>query len=308
MIFDKTGHVANGLYVCGLAWAPVFLLDGSRPVLFDGGFACAATLYERQIKAVLGERRPEALFLTHVHWDHCGTTSHLKEAFPNIKVGASTGAAAIVGRPGAQKRMTELNKTVIPILETLEGIDSTNLIDEPFRPFDVEMLLHDGQVIRVDDETTIEILATPGHTRDHLSYYIPERKILIGGEAAGCLEPSDSISVEFLSDYEAYLASIKRLLAIPAEIFTQGHHYVFVGRESIKAFLEKSLKAAEEFAARVYELLRSEGGSIDRVIMLIKAEQHDPKPGLKQPDEAYLLNLRAQVMHLAARTRVSSEQ
>jgi glyoxylase-like metal-dependent hydrolase (beta-lactamase superfamily II) len=160
----------------------------------------------------------------------------------------------------------------------------------------------------VDGETTVQVLATPGHTRDHLSYYVPERKILIGGEAAGCLEPSGSISVEFLADYDAYLASIERLLAVPAEVFTQGHHYVLVGQESVKAFLEQSLKAAEGFAARVQELLRAEGGSIERVVSLIKAEQHDPKPGLKQPEEAYLLNLRAQVTHLATRKAVISKQ
>ena len=105
-----------------------------------------------------------------------------------------------------------------------------------------------------------------------------------------------------------YLASIERLLAVPAEVFTQGHHYVFVGRERVKAFLEQSLKGAEGFAARVQELLRAEGGSIERVASLIKAEQHDPKPGLKQPEQACLLNLRAQVTHLAAAKIVSSKQ
>lgn len=306
MISERTGHVSNGLYVCGLAWSPVFLLDCSQPLLFEAGFACAARLYEKGIRAVVGEKRgPGTLFLTHVHWDHCGATSHLKQAFPDLKVAASAGAAAIVARPTAQRRMTELEKTVISVVGTFDGVDSALLIDEPFRPFDVSMVLHDGQIIQVDGETTVQVLATPGHTRDHLSYYVPERKILIGGEAAGCLEPSGSISVEFLADYDAYLASIDRLLAVPAEVFTQGHHYVFVGRESVKAFLEQSLKAAERFAARVQELLRAEGGSIERVVSLIKAEQHDPKPGLKQPEEAYLLNLRAQVTHLAAK---NSEQ
>jgi glyoxylase-like metal-dependent hydrolase (beta-lactamase superfamily II) len=301
MISNKTGHVASGLYVCGLAWSPIFLLDCSPPLLFETGFSCAARLYEKGIKEFLGERQPHTVFLTHVHWDHCGATSHLKGVFPALKVAASARSAEIVDRPTAQRRMTELGKTVIPIVATFDGVDSTLLVDEPFRPFEVDVVLHDGQVIQLDEETTVEVLATPGHTRDHLSFYIPERKILIGGEAAGCLEPSGSISVEFLADYDAYVASIRRLLTIPAEVFTQGHHYVMVGRESVRAFLEQSLKASEDFAARAYGLLQSEGGSIERVVKLIKAEQHDPKTGLKQPDDAYLINLTAQVTHLAAR-------
>jgi len=51
----------------------------------------------------------------------------------------------------------------------------------------------------------------------------------------------------------------------------------------------------------VYELLLSEAGDVERVMRKIKAEEYDPKPGLKQPDDAYLLNLRAQVTHLAER-------
>jgi 2-aminobenzoylacetyl-CoA thioesterase len=308
VISDKTGHVSRGLYVCGLAWSPVLLLDGSRPVLFEAGFACAAQLYERQLKEVLGERKPETLFLTHVHWDHCGATYYLRQAFPGLKVAASARAAAIVARPSAQRRITELGRTAIPVVRTLAGVDESLLIDEPFRPFDVNIALHDGQIIQVDKDTTVQVLATPGHTRDHLSYYIPERKILIGGEAAGCLEPGGTIDVEFLADYEAYLASLTRLLAIPAEVFTQGHNYLFVGQESVKAYLESSIKAAEDFAARVHELLQAEGGSIERVVHRMKVEQHDPKPGPKQPDEACLLNLTAQVTHLATRKTVSSER
>jgi len=301
MISSKTGHVSKGLYVCGISWSPVFLIEGSPPLIFETGFACAARLYEKELKEFSRGRQPHTIFLTHVHWDHCGATSHIRNVFPRIEVAASGRAAEIISRPSVQRRMTELGKSVIPVVATFDGVDSALLIDEPFRSFDVDVVLHDGQVIRVDEKTTVEVLATPGHTRDHLSYYIPERKILIGGEAAGCLEPSGSISVEFLADYDSYIASIKRLLAIPAEIFTQGHHYVFVGREAVRTFLEQSLKASEDFAARVEELLRSEGGSIERVVSLIKAREHDPKTGLKQPDDAYLLNLTAQVTHLAAK-------
>jgi glyoxylase-like metal-dependent hydrolase (beta-lactamase superfamily II) len=308
VISDKIGHVSNGLYVCGLTWSPVLLLDCTCPVLFEAGFACAARLYEKDIKGVLGERRPGTLFLTHVHWDHCGATGYLKQAFPDLKVAASARAAAIIVRPSVQSRMTELDKTVIPVVAAVEGVDSSVLVDEPFRPFDVDMVLHDGQVIQVDKDISVEVLATPGHTRDHLSYYIPERNILVGGEAAGCLEPGGSIDVGFLADYEAYLTSLRRLLTVPAEIFSQGHNYLFVGQESVKAFLERSIKAAEDFAGYVHGLLRAEGGSIERVVSRIKAEQHDPKPGLKQPDKAYLLNLTAQVTHLAAKQTVNGDQ
>ena len=301
MVSAHTGHVANGLHVAGLNWSPVFLLEGHRPILFEAGFSCAARLYERDIRRVLDKRFPEVLFITHVHWDHCGTTRHLQRSFPGLKVAASKEAASIVSRSSAQRRMTELGRTVVPTVRTFEGVDQSLVEEEPFEAFSVDMPLEEGQVIEVGRDLHVEVLATPGHTRDHLSFYIPERKIIVGGEAAGCLEPAGTIDVEFLVDYDAYLASLKRLRALPADVFTQGHHYVFVGRESVEAFLDRSIEATERFASRVHELLRSEAGDVDRVMRQIKAEQYDPKPGLKQPDDAYLLNLRAQVTHLAER-------
>lgn len=306
MISARTGHVANGLYVAGLSWSPVFLLDSSRPILFEAGFSCAARLYERDIRHVLDKKSPEVLFITHVHWDHCGTTGHLQRSFPGLKVAASKEAASIVSRPSAQRRMTELGRTVIPTVRTFEGqdaVDQSLVVDEPFEAFAVDVPLEDGQVIEVSQDLHVQVVATPGHTRDHVSFYIPERKIIIGGEAAGCLEPAGTIDVEFLVDYDAYLASLKRLRRLPAEVFTQGHHYVFVGQESVEQFLDRSIEATERFASRVQELLRSEAGDVEQVMRRIKVEEYDPKPGLKQPDDAYLLNLRAQVTHLAERMK-----
>ena len=50
-----------------------------------------------------------------------------------------------------------------------------------------------------------------------------------------------------------------------------------------------------------------EGGSIDNVVDIIKTEEYDSNPGIKQPERAYLLNLKTQVTHLAAKLYGQSE-
>lgn len=301
MIFDKTGHVANELYVTGLSWSPVYLLNVKPPVLFEAGFNCAGMLYEEDIKAVLKGSQPEILFLTHVHWDHCGATSYLRGSFPNLKVAASERAAKIIERPNAQKLMVALSKEVIPHVSAMNGIDKTKLLDRPFEPFHVDMILGEGQVLELDKNLTLHVLATPGHTRDHLSYYIPEKKILIATEAPGCMDRTGNIATEFLIDYDIYVASLKRLATLPVEVLCQGHHYVFVGKKEVESFFARSLMEAERFKTRVYELLRAEKGSIERVMSRIKAEQYDPNPGPKQEKKAYLLNLKTRITHFAER-------
>jgi len=49
----------------------------------------------------------------------------------------------------------------------------------------------------------------------------------------------------------------------------------------------------------VYELLREEAGSEERVVARIKEERYDIVKGVKQPEGPYLLNVRAQVANLA---------
>jgi len=45
--------------------------------------------------------------------------------------------------------------------------------------------------------------------------------------------------------------------------------------------------------------LKAEGGSIERVVQLIKRRQYDTNRGVKQSEQAYLLNLTTRVTHLA---------
>lgn len=300
MLFTSTGQVKDGFHVSGLSVYPVYLLDCRWPVLFDGGVACAGAVYLEAIRSVLGDRQPRILFITHVHWDHCGAVSYLKKYFPELQVAASQRAARVLERRNAIEQIRRLNDGAERIVAGLPGVDPSRLTSEPFETFTVNRELTDGERIEIDD-TTVEVLATPGHTRDHISYYVPREKILVAAEASGCLDSMGNVMTEFLADYDSYMASLERMAALPAEILCQGHRIVFVGRDEVRSFLGRSLSSAVRFKDRVCELLDTEAGDEDRVVRRIKAEQWDTNPGIKQPEAAYLLNLTAQVTHLAKR-------
>ena len=300
MIFRTTGPVSKRLYVTGFAWSPSYLYDGEHPVLFEAGFHCAGRLYERDIKEVLGPRQPEIIFLTHVHYDHSGATSYLKKTFPAMKVAASRRAGDIMNRPNAVKLMGRLSENMIGLAEKIEGIDTSLLIREPFEPFAIDMFLEDGQTVALGEDLEVKVLATPGHTSDLLSYYIPGERVLVATEAAGLLWQNGTIGTEFLVDFDRYVDSLKRLAALDVYILCQGHHFVFKG-DQVKEFFASSIEAALRFRSEVEELLDGNDRSIDRVVALMKAKEYDTNPGVKQPEAAYLLNLKARVTHLAGR-------
>lgn len=300
MVIRTSGHIKLNLHCLVNPDFPIFLLDRPEPVIFDAGLSCVGKLYVEAIKSVLGDRQPSILFLTHSHWDHCGSASILKTAFPEMKIAASALAADIVNRPNALSLIRTLNEAAAAEIRKVPELEP-NLINDPFSAFDVDIVLQDGQVFDLGAGTTVQVFATPGHTKDHYSFYLPQDEILIAGEAAGVYYGPTTISPEFVSDYEAYLSSIKRLALLPAQVYCQGHFACLTDEKEISDYFKRSISETIRFKNRVDELLDEEAGSVERVIQRIKEEQFDTNEELKQPEATYMLNLQARVTHLASK-------
>lgn len=291
MIFDGTGEVRDGFYVVGFADVPVYLLAGRKPVLFDAGLPQVGQIYEEGIRAVLGATEPAILFLTHSHFDHCGAAGYLKRAFPSLTVAAAQRVREILRRPNAIKRIQGLAENAG---EALVRVDRTKLLPHSFQPFDVDMILKDGQTVDLGAGVTVQVLSTPGHTWDFMSYHIPEKRILVASEAAGCATITGRISSDCLTDFDVYLASLRRLASLDARVLCQGHRYVYTD-EDVGAFLEGSLRSALEFKEMVQEFWHREGKNVRRVMTRVKEVEYDPLPLPKQPEKAYLTSLEARV-------------
>ncbi len=300
MVIDKIGHIHNNLYYLGFTECPIYLWDGPEPIIFDAGITAAGRIYVNAIRSVLGDREPAMLCLTHCHWDHCGTAAHLKKAFPEMKIAATSWGANILKRPNALALIRKLNDASLEIMKSVP-VDISYLNTDPFEPFAIDVEIQDSQIIYLGDGTKLQVLSTPGHTQDHHSYWLPDQKILFAGEAAGVFYSHEVVTTEFAYDYDAYLASLLRLAELPAEVFCQGHYYILTGRDEIKTFFDKSIRETTGFKDRVMELLDEENGSVEKVIGRVKAERYDGNLDLRQPEATYMLNLKAKVAHLAGK-------
>ena len=303
MIFSKTGEVKDGFHVLGSVHFPVYLLNSDKPVLFDAGSKLLGAMYLEAITAILGRSSPSILCLTHVHFDHCGAVSYLKKAFPGLKVAASKKAAEIMKRPNAINLMRRLSESAA---EVLKGYDAGRFVKEPFEAFEPDLILQEGDVIALEEDLHIQVLETPGHTWDFLSYYVPEKRILVASEAGGCALSSGYISIDCLTDFDTYWRSLKRLAAMKADILCQGHRFVYEG-EDVSRFLQRSMETALQFKAMVADLWRSEKGDLRRVMMRIKELEYDPLPLPKQPEPAYMVNLQARIKSLVGAKASGSE-
>jgi glyoxylase-like metal-dependent hydrolase (beta-lactamase superfamily II) len=123
------------------------------------------------------------VLVTHSHRDHAA----LARAFAKA-VGAPVSAA----RPPA--RTTHAS-----------GVEEGD--DETFVP---DRILDDGEVI-AGDGWTLEVLATPGHASDHLSFALREENALFCGDHV--MGWSTTVVAPPDGDMAAYMASLDRVIA-----------------------------------------------------------------------------------------------
>jgi flavorubredoxin len=178
MIKESNGKITEKFYALGSPALPSYLFLGDSPVLFDSGMTVMGPLYLQDLKKYLGDpNRLTYLFLTHSHFDHAGSAPFLKKNLPRLKVAAGKAAADIFKRPSAIQLIQSLSRPMEEQWKAqLGGVDVT------FRGLDLDRVLEDGDEIKLEDGTRIQVVATPGHTRDTVCYYFPEQKALIGGE------------------------------------------------------------------------------------------------------------------------------
>lgn len=292
MIINQTGKIRDRFYYLGHPDVPVFLLDGRRPVIFDAGFTALGLRYIEDIRSVLGRRQPAYCFLTHVHFDHCGAVAEFKNAFPGLKIAASREAGNIILRPNAISLIRDLNRAAVR-----EGgrVDSAAAPALDFKAFEVDVTLDEGSAIEYDTNRSVQVLRTPGHTRDCLSYYIPDMKLLIASEAAGQVDRNGYIVTDCLADYSQYLSSLTRLSNLDVDVFCPGHISVYTGDDADRYFRE-SIRECRSFYNRVKNCLDDVSGDLGEVRNRIKAIEYDTNTGPKQPEPAYLINLEARIL------------
>jgi glyoxylase-like metal-dependent hydrolase (beta-lactamase superfamily II) len=173
-----------------------WLVDG---VLIDPGpESSVETLLEG-----LGEERPRALLLTHIHFDHAGASGALVERWPDLRV--------YVHESGA-RHMVDPERLVASARQ-IWGEDFDRLWGRvvPVPEANIEVLTG-GETIEGFD-----VEYTPGHAKHHVSYFDRETGHAYVGDVAGVRIPPTRVVRAPTPppdiDVEAWLESIDRVEA-----------------------------------------------------------------------------------------------
>jgi glyoxylase-like metal-dependent hydrolase (beta-lactamase superfamily II) len=149
------------------------------------------------LDAVRGET-VSYIFVTHTHRDHSPGVPAIKRA---------TGALVLAEGPHRAARSLHVGEA--------PRLDASN--DTDFKP---DRALADGEIVS-GDGWTIEAVATPGHTANHMAYAFKESNILFSGDhvmawSTPVVAPPDGAMGD-------YMASLQKLAARAEPIYLPGH-------------------------------------------------------------------------------------
>ena len=290
MIVESRGEITAGLCAIGMPELPAFLLIAEQPALFDAGMTFMGPRYLEGLRSRLGDEKRLAFnFLTHSHFDHCGAAPFLKRRIGRLQTGAHPLAAETFRKPGAVALIRSLGEH----FEKKSGDE-----DVSFGGLEVDLVLHDGMEIELGGGLDFRVIATPGHTRDSVSFYIPKFRALIAGEAVGVYDQNMTIHPEFLSSYRDYIHSLERLAMLEPEILMMAHYFTLTGPEA-RSYVSKSIERTRAFRARIEDRLHEQNGDREAVVQRIFQEDYLETGAILQEERPYLINLQAKVRAVA---------
>lgn len=192
---------------------------GDQRLLIDTGEANKAE-YTSLLGTTLHklQARVSQIVLTHWHHDHLG-------GLPDVLNKVCAG-----GSPRVYKFLLERSADE-GLHYPLRGEGNMMTVSMPAEIERQITYLKDGDVLTTEG-ATLRVIATPGHTKDHLSLWLDEEKAVFTGD---CVLGEGSAVFEELS---SYMTSLEKLLALCPQTLYPGHGPVLKdGQRAIKQYI-----------------------------------------------------------------------
>ena len=258
-----------------------FLIDdGKTAILYDSGFAFTGYAMADKIKAYLGDRKLDYIFLTHSHYDHVLGSVYALEYWPEAKVVAGEYAVKIFAKDTAKSLMRDLDRK----FADYNGIgEYEDLIDN----LKVDIPVCDGDKI-VAGDMVFTVVNLPGHTRCSVGFYLESEKLLLSCESLGVFNGENKVVPSFLVGYQMSIDSIKKAQTLDIENVLVPH-CGYLDKEQTAFYLEEAYRSTVSTAEKIADLLKA-GGRKEDALRLFKDEYYRGNVKEMYPVDAMELN------------------
>jgi len=201
---DGVWRIEFGLYCNAYLLANNGRGDEDGLTLVDSGWRSAGPRLVRSVRMLgLDPRAIGDVLLTHCHVDHSGSAARFASSSARSRVWSGTEDLPVVR--GEQPQPSKVGSLAARLLGGLEGVPGARPLDGASLP------------------PGVQVVPTPGHTPGHTSFLLPDRGVLLAGDAVAnvlLLRPSPRLVT---ADPASAKASIGVLAHLEFDTLAVGH-------------------------------------------------------------------------------------
>jgi len=254
--------------------------DGKTAILYDTGFGFTGEGIAGKIRAALGNRQLDYIFLTHSHYDHVLGAPHILKRYPDAKVVAGEYVKTIFAKASAREKMRELDRKFAHTC----GIEAYDDLVDTLR---VDIAVKDGDVITCGD-MQFTVVELPGHTKCSVGFYLEDEELLLSTETLGVYFGNDTYMPSYLVGYQMTMDSFEKAKKLNISRILAPHYGLIEGDEA-KRFLDNSQRASRAFAQALRDIFAS-GGSDEDALDYCRDHIYLEHVRPTYPIDAFLLN------------------
>ncbi|MGZ8383713.1 MAG: MBL fold metallo-hydrolase [Nitrospira sp.] len=200
--------------------------EGKGWVLVDAGLAGSASYIRKAARTRFGEEKPQAIVLTHGHFDHVGALENLLADWDVPVFAHPLECPYLDGRASYPPADAKVGGGLMSLMSPLFPRGPINLHDR------LHALSTDGSIPIFEDWRWIH---TPGHSPGHVSLWRSSDRTLISGDAIISTKQESAYSVAkqspevhgppmyFTVDWGAAHKSAEALSALEPDLMVTGH-------------------------------------------------------------------------------------